>query len=151
MKCSLVQTPLITQPTCQVSKPPSSSRILPHGENPVSNECNFTQGIFNTEGYIQCKTGFPGGSVCEECTCNARVTGLIPGMERSPGGGHDKPTPVFLAWRIPWTEDHGGLQSTGSQRVGHDCATSLSLSRYLLTSYFCIPVPYNEKDIFFGC
>ena len=25
-----------------------------------------------------------------------------------------------LAWRIPWTEDLGGLQSTGSQRVGHD-------------------------------
>jgi len=24
-------------------------------------------------------------------------------------------------------------------------------SRYLLTSYFCISVPYNEKDIFFGC
>ena len=24
-------------------------------------------------------------------------------------------------------------------------------SRYLLTSYFCVPVPYNEKDIFFGC
>ena len=24
-------------------------------------------------------------------------------------------------------------------------------SRYLLTSYFCIPVPYNEKDIFSGC
>ena len=25
-----------------------------------------------------------------------------------------------LAWKIPWTEDHGRLQSTGSQRVGHD-------------------------------
>ena len=25
-----------------------------------------------------------------------------------------------LAWRIPWTEEHGKLQSTGSQRVGHD-------------------------------
>ena len=25
-----------------------------------------------------------------------------------------------LAWKIPWTEKHGGLQSTGSQRVGHD-------------------------------
>ena len=25
-----------------------------------------------------------------------------------------------LAWRIPWTEMHGRLQSTGSQRVGHD-------------------------------
>ena len=25
-----------------------------------------------------------------------------------------------LAWRIPWTEEPGGLPSTGSQRVGHD-------------------------------
>ena len=25
-----------------------------------------------------------------------------------------------LAWRIPWTEEHGKLQSMGSQRVGHD-------------------------------
>ena len=28
-----------------------------------------------------------------------------------------------LAWRIPWTEEPGGLQSTGSQRVVHDGAT----------------------------
>ena len=33
-----------------------------------------------------------------------------------------------LAWRIPWTEEPGGLQSTGSQSVRHDWATSLSLS-----------------------
>ena len=26
----------------------------------------------------------------------------------------------ILAWRIPWTEKPGGLQSTGSHRVGHD-------------------------------
>ena len=26
----------------------------------------------------------------------------------------------ILAWTIPWTEEPGGLQSTGSQRVGHD-------------------------------
>ena len=26
----------------------------------------------------------------------------------------------ILAWRIPWMEESGGLQSTGSQRVGHD-------------------------------
>ena len=31
----------------------------------------------------------------------------------------------ILAWRIPWTEEPGGLQYTGSQRVGHDRATSL--------------------------
>ena len=29
-----------------------------------------------------------------------------------------------LAWKIPWTEEPGGLQSMGSLRVGHDCATS---------------------------
>ena len=34
----------------------------------------------------------------------------------------------ILAWRIPWTEEPGGLQSTGLQRVRHDRATSFSLS-----------------------
>ena len=29
----------------------------------------------------------------------------------------------ILAWRIPWTEEPGRLQSMGSQRVGHDLAT----------------------------
>ena len=29
----------------------------------------------------------------------------------------------ILAWEIPWTEETGGLQSMGSQRVGHDLAT----------------------------
>ena len=27
----------------------------------------------------------------------------------------------ILAWKIPWAEEPGGLQSMGSQRVGHDC------------------------------
>ena len=29
----------------------------------------------------------------------------------------------ILAWRTPWTEELGGLQSMGLQRVGHDSAT----------------------------
>ena len=33
-----------------------------------------------------------------------------------------------LAWKIPWTEEPGGLQSRGLLRVGHDWAASLSLS-----------------------
>ena len=40
----------------------------------------------------------------------------------------------FLAWRIPWMEEAGGLQFMGSQRVRHDWATSLSLS-----------LPWNKK------
>ena len=36
-----------------------------------------------------------------------------------------------LAWKIPWTEEPGGLQSMGSHRVGHDWATSLSLFTFM--------------------
>ena len=36
-----------------------------------------------------------------------------------------------LAWKIPWTEDPGRLQSMESPRVGHDWATSLSLFTFM--------------------
>ena len=35
------------------------------------------------------------------------------------------------AWKIPWMEEPGRLQSMGSLRVGHDCATSLSLFTFM--------------------
>ena len=42
----------------------------------------------------------------------------------------------ILARRIPWTEEPGGLQSTGLQRVGHDWATSLQeLTLFLNDAY----------------
>ena len=37
----------------------------------------------------------------------------------------------ILAWRIPWIEKPGGLQSMGSQRVRHNCVTITSLHRDL--------------------
>ena len=37
----------------------------------------------------------------------------------------------ILAWRIPWMEEYGGLQSTGSQRVGHDLATEQAHTQML--------------------
>ena len=48
---------------------------------------------------------------------DVRDRGLIPGLGRSPGGG--QPTLVLLPEESPWTEEPGGLQSTGSHRVGH--------------------------------
>ena len=36
-----------------------------------------------------------------------------------------------LAWKIPWAEEPGRLQSMGSRRVGHDWATSLSLFTFM--------------------
>ena len=40
-----------------------------------------------------------------------------------------------IAWKISWTEDPGRLPSMGSQRIGHDWVTSLSLSRGKLYSF----------------
>ena len=63
----------------------------------------------------------------------------------------------ILAWRIPWTEGPGGLQSMGSQRVGHDwrdlahtgihrsLGSTLSLAYGAPTSYLlgCIIVVFT--------
>ena len=52
----------------------------------------------------------------------------------------------ILAWRIPWLEEPSGLQSTGSQRVGHDWATSLSCLRSIL---ICLYSPSQEQWDFY--
>ena len=59
----------------------------------------------------------PGGASGRDSTCQCRRhrhMGSIPGSERSPGEGNDNP--LQYAWRIPWTEEPGGLRSMGSQR-----------------------------------
>ena len=61
-------------------------------------------------------------------------------------------TSIF-AWRIPWMEEPGGLQSTGSQRVRHDLATSLSLS-YIYTHIYIHThniFIYQSFDEHLGC
>ena len=46
--------------------------------------------------------------------------GSIPGSGRSPGEGNANPLQYSLVWKIAWMEKPGRLQSTGSQRVGHN-------------------------------
>ena len=48
-----------------------------------------------------------------------REVGSIPGVE-DPLGEEMATHPSILAWRVPWTEEPGGLQSIGLHRVGHD-------------------------------
>ena len=52
----------------------------------------------------------------QETTCSARDPGSFPGLGRSPGEGNGNPFRV-LTWRIPWTEEPGGLQSMGLQEL----------------------------------
>ena len=42
----------------------------------------------------------------------------------------------ILAWRIPWTEEPGGLQSTGSQRIRYDRVTNTSLQNLYVFLWF---------------
>ena len=51
---------------------------------------------------------------------NTGDMGSIPGLGRSPGGGHGSPLPIFLPGESPRTEESSGLQAMGSQRVGYD-------------------------------
>ena len=64
--------------------------------------------------------GFPGGSEVKVSAWNAGNPGSIPELGRSPGEGKMATHSSTLAWRIPWREEPGRLQSMGLQRVGHD-------------------------------
>ena len=58
----------------------------------------------------------------KEPACNAgaaEAARLIPGVRKIPWRRAWQPTPV-LAWRIPWTEEPGSPQSTGSIGIGQD-------------------------------
>ena len=50
-----------------------------------------------------------------------------------------------LAWEIPWTEEPGGLQSTRSQRVGHDSAAEQGHVQPIVGPFLCIPL-IPEQD-----
>ena len=72
-----------------------------------------------------------GGSDSKESACNVGDLGLIPELGRSLKEGMVTHCSI-LAWRIPWTDEPGGLQSMGLQRVGHDIAIKHSTTQYLL-------------------
>ena len=65
--------------------------------------------------------GFPGGSDSKESSCNAGDLGSIPGGEDPlEKGMATHSTILVLPGESAWTEEPGGLQSVGPQRVGHD-------------------------------
>ena len=89
-------------------------------------------------------TGFPGGASGKEPSCQCRrhkrlefdhQVGNIPWRRAW------QPIPVFLPCESPWTEEPGGLQSIGSQRVGHDWS-DLAHTRTLFWYKCCM---YNSN------
>ena len=63
---------------------------------------------------------FPGGSDGQVSACKMQETWVQSLGQKDPLEKDLAPHSSILAWRIPWTEELGGLQSMGSQRVGHD-------------------------------
>ena len=70
-----------------------------------------------TEQQYKKQVGFPGGSVVKNLPANAGDASSIPGSGISSGEGNGKPLQYF-AWELPWTEEPGGLYTTG-----HNLAT----------------------------
>ena len=67
--------------------------------------------------------GFPDGPAVKNPRAKQETPAQpLPASGRPPGEGNGNHSSV-LAWRIPWTEEPGGLQSTGSQRARHDLVT----------------------------
>ena len=62
---------------------------------------------------------FPGGSDSKESACNAGELVQSRGWEGPLEKGMATHSSI-VAWKIPWTEEPGGLQSMGLQRVRHD-------------------------------
>ena len=63
--------------------------------------------------------GFPGGSWGKKLPAMQELQVPSMNQEDTLEGGMATHSSI-LAWRIPWTEEIGGLQSMGLQRVGHD-------------------------------
>ena len=92
-------------------------------------------------GWLLWVMGFPGGMAAKNLPAYAGDAGdvsSIPGWAGSPWGGHGNPL-QHSSWRSPWTEEPGGLQSLGSQRVGH-----------WMTEHVCMPCGLC-RDLGFDC
>ena len=87
----------------------------------------------------------PRGSDSKESAYKARDLGSIPGLGRSPGEGNGSHSNI-TAWRIPRTEESGGLQSMGSQTVGHNVHPPFTISPLLTYHLLVLELP-NSKQV----
>ena len=73
-----------------------------------SDICSFSGNMFLFSVYVVPSLDFPGGSGSKESACNAGDLSSIPGQEDPLEKGMAIHFSI-LAWRIPWTEERGGL------------------------------------------
>ena len=62
------------------------------------------------------RQGFPGDSLVKHPPAKAGDMGLVPALGRSSGEGNGT-TSSILAWKVPWAEEPGGLESMVSEKT----------------------------------
>ena len=92
---------------------------------------------------------FSSGSDGKESACSAGDLGQSLGWEDPLEEGMATHSSI-LAWRIAWTEEPGGLQSMGLQRVGHDWATNNFTFTFIL-NYRLVNSMRNVNSSMFFC
>ena len=76
------------------------------------------------------KLGFPGGTNGKESTCQFKRPkrhSFNPWVRKIPWSRKWQPIPLFLAWKVSWTEEPGKLQSMGLQTIRHDWSCTHTL------------------------
>ena len=77
----------------------------------------------NKLAFLHCQgeyRGFPGSLDAKESACNVGDLGSIPGLGKSPEGGHGNQLQYSCLENPQGQEEPGGLQSMGLQRIRHD-------------------------------
>ena len=95
--------------------------------------------------------GFPNSSVVKNPPANGRHTadaGSISGSGRSPGGGNGNHSGI-LAWRIPWTEEPGRVQSIEWKREEHDWATEQTHMKRISSWEVVLNIIIMNRQMFF--
>ena len=82
---------------------------------------------------------------CKEPACQCRRCGFDPWVWEDPLEDEMATHSSILAWRIPWTEEPGSLESIGSQRVGHNSATNQQQSFTNLQPWRHLPFSWDSQ------
>ena len=106
-------------------------RVLGESQIPREEKGSISHNMFTLK--VTNNTGFPAGLVVKNPPANAGDVGLIPGLGMIPWRRKWQPPPVFLVWRIPWTEEPGGLQSI----VSKSWARTRTFVNYSKEFYVC--------------
>ena len=91
--------------------------------------------------------GFPGGSDYKESSCQCRRPRFDPWGQKDPLGKGMATHSSVLAWRIPWTEEPGGLQSMGSQSLARLSDTFTFHTLTLASTWESLPFPMTLTTV----